>query len=318
MKKLIALVLSLTLLIANADTQQILGAIDNYPSLSPDGKTIIFTSTRSGRRAIWAADADGKMVRMIFDGGADTDPVTPDWSPDGRKIVFAMTPSDATNPDESEIYVMSANGSDIRRLTRVPGDDSHPHWSADGKRIFFNSARQTPDLKKPWSAQWIDIFSMAADGSDIRRHTDCRSVCTYPSLSPDGKYVVYRKVIDGLGLSWDLSPGNRNSEIFVGLVDGSSSINISNNPAYDGWPTWTPDGRWVIYASNREKLANTGQIYAVRPDGSEIRRLTHGQWSRAQPRVDATGKKVYVAEGIEQGDFETYHIASFTFLPSVE
>jgi Tol biopolymer transport system component len=148
---------------------------DAYPHMAPDNRTLAFHSNRSGRQAIWLADAGGGNPRKLFDGGAlGTDPGTPVWSPDGRQIVFAMKPAGA-DENESEIYVMRPDGSGITRLTSSPGDDSHPHWSADGKRIFFNSARATPDLKADWTAQWIDIYSMAADGDDVRRHTDSRS-----------------------------------------------------------------------------------------------------------------------------------------------
>jgi TolB protein len=221
-----------------------------------------------------------------------------------------MRPSGATDDNESEIYAMLPDGSKPRRLTDTPGDDSHPHWSADGKRIFFNSARATPDPKADWGKQWIDIYSMAADGGDVRRHTDCKSVCTYPVPSPDGRFVVHRQITETLGQNWDLTPGARNSEVFVTPLDGSAPVNISNSPAYDGWPMWSPDGRWIIFASNRDKSAYTGQIYAVRPDGKELRRLTHGLWSRVQPSFAPSGGRILVYESIENADFELGHVAS--------
>jgi TolB protein len=283
---------------------------DGYPNLSPDGSKLVFHSNRLGT-AIWIADADGSNARVLYDGrGEGEEPGTPVWSPDGRRIAFAMKPAGAADENESEVYVMDADGRNVRRLTRTPGDDSHPHWSADGRRIFFNSARATPDLKAPWSRQWIDIYSMAADGSDLRRHSDCKSVCTYPVPSPDGRFVVHRRVVDTLGQNWDLSPGARNSEVFVTPLDGSAPVNVSNSPAFDGWPTWSPNGRWVVFASNRDKVAYTGQIYAVRADGKDMRRLTEGLWSRVQPSFGATGNRLYVYESLENADFELGHVAS--------
>ena len=72
---------------------------------------------------------------------------------------------------------------------------------------------------------------------------------------------------------------------------------------------WSPDGRWLVFSSNRDKLASIGQIYAVRPDGSGLRALTSGTISRVQPSFSADGKHLFVFENIETAEFEIGHIA---------
>lgn len=304
------MIVSLLMMAATAaDMTSVTAVRDSYPSLSPDGAQLIFGSNRSGRDIIWIAAADGSNARPFFDGGKlRTRPVSPVWSPDGRSIAFAMRPA-GSGEGEQDIYRMRSDGTMVRRLTDSPGDDAHPHWSSDGRRIFFNSARATPDPKAEWGRQWHDIYSMAPDGTDVRRHTDCRSVCTYPVPSPDGRHIAYRKVTDTPGLSWNLDPGRRNSEVFVDAADGSSSLNVSNDGAFDGWPMWAPDGRWLVFASNRGKLANIGQIFAVRPDGSGLRAVTTGAVSRVQPSFSADGKRIFVYENMESSTFEIGHIA---------
>lgn len=293
-----------------ANVTALTAVTDSYPMLSPDGRALLFHSNRSGRQAIWTANADGSEPRILFDRpDVGSDPGTPVWSPDGKSIAFGMTPAGATLESESEVYVVAADGTGLRRLTNAPGDDSHPHWSADGTRIFFNSARATPDLKAAWGRQWIDIYSMARDGGDVRRHTDCRNVCTYPTPSPDGRFVLHRRVLARPAKDWQQRPAERDSEVYLTPLDGSEPRNLSNSTAYDGWPTWTPDGRWVIFASNRDGTVSTGQLYRVRPDGSGLQRITSEPYSHTQPSVSADGQAAYVYRSTEAGDTEIGQVA---------
>jgi Tol biopolymer transport system component len=280
---------------------------DSYPALSPDGAAIVFQSTRSGRSALYLADADGRNIRLLIDSGDD--PATPAWSPDGGAIAFA-----ATVDGQSDIFVIAADGTGRRRLTDDPGDDSHPHWSADG-RIFFNSPRATPDRTAEWSKQHHDVYSMTPDGSDLRRHTDCRSVCTFPSPSPDGRFLAFRKVIDGPGRQWDQSEARRNSEVFVKDLASGAERNLSRDPAFDGWPVWSPDSRWVAFASNRGGAPLVGQIYAVRPEGGPIVQITDDSWSNVQPSLSPDGKFVYTYRLMESAGGEFGFIARAPFAP---
>lgn len=269
---------------------------DAYPMLSPDGRLIVFQSNRSGEWHIYVIKADATELRQLTTTGAPN--VSPVWSPDGTRIAFA-----SERDGNSEIYVMRADGSDQQRLTNHPGDDAHPHWSPDGSRIIFNSARTTPDLKADWSQQFHEVFSMKLDGSDLRQHTHCRSVCTYPVWSPDGGKIAYRKVTQEPGLRWDLTVAPRNSEVFVSNVDGSDEINVSQSAAYDGWPMWSPDGNAILFSSNRSGPANIGQLYVVNPDGTNLRRLTDGPGSFVQASWSRDGKHIYAFQHWEDEQF---------------
>lgn len=294
--------LALSLVAAAAGPHVLTPIRDAYPSLSPDGKTLLFQSTRSGRWALYTSKADGSEVKFLLDSGDD--PVTASWSPDGAMIAFA-----ATAGGESDIFVMKADGSDRQRLTDDPGDDSHPHWPADG-RIFFNSARTTADRAADWSSQYHEVFSTRADGSDLRQHTQCKSVCTFPSPSPDGKLIAYRKVIAGPAKSWDQSESQRNSEVFVANLDGSNERNLSQHAAFDGWPVWSPDSNCVVFASNRDGAVNNGQVYAVRPDGSGMIALTEDDWSNVQPSLSPDGATLFTYRHLETNDYEFGHVSS--------
>jgi TolB protein len=272
-----------------------------YPTVSPDGKRIVFQSTRLGRRALFMADADGGNLRLFLD--TKSNPVSAVWSPDGRRIAF----SDDVEGDP-EIFIVDVDGRNLRRLTSVKADDSHPAWSHDGQRIFFSSNRHTPDQSAPSGRQWNDTFSIRPDGSDLRQHTNCKAVCTYPAPSPDGKRIAYRRLIASPGLQWGMNVMPLNSEVVVSNLDGSNEINLSNSTAYDGWPAWSPDGRWIAFSSNRAGPANTGQVFLVSPDGGEVRQLTTGRWSNTTPRWSPDSKQIYVYKHLDFVEFEVGNI----------
>jgi Tol biopolymer transport system component len=282
----------------SAQTERLVNTRDMYPGASPDDAQLVFQSNRNGKDQVFVLDMDDGAIRQLTDlpGGAES----PVFSPDGKSIVFAAYVGEGNN----DVFVMNADGSGIRQLTDGPGYDGHPHWSADGGRVVFNSDRTSPDPDASWSERWHEIFSVKTDGSDIRQHTRCKAVCTYGSLSPDGKKVLYRKVIRAAGFNWGLSGIEKNSEIFIADADGGNEVNLSNNAAFDGWPVWSPDGSQVAFASNRSGPANTGQVWLMNPDGSDLRQISFGPWSHAQPAWAFDGRSIYAYQLEETPEYE--------------
>jgi TolB protein len=303
----IILVLVLIAFNLSAQDQQVIikrisGVVDAYPSLSPDGKKVLFQSNRTGVFEIFTMNPDGKELKQLTFDTVDNN--SPSWSPDGRWIVFAS----GRDNDESDIYIMDADGHNETRLTDTPGDDSHPHFSPDGNKIIFNSPRNSPDLKADWSDQWHEIYFMNTDGSYQEKITSFRSVCTFPSISPDGKKICFRMVVKEPGLNWDMSESKRNSEVFVANRDGSGAVNISKNKAFDGWPVWVNNDH-ILFSSNRSGIPYKGQLFIVKTDGMEIREVTPKGEAFIQASVSSDGKHIYSQHNFEQKDYEFGGIA---------
>ena len=144
---------------------------------------------------------------------------------------------------------------------------------------------------------------MNADGSDVKQITNAKTVSTYPSFSPDGKRVCFRRVVDAPGYRWDLTSSPRNSEVFVMNADGTDAINLTKNGAFDGWPMWSPDGKKILFSSNRAGPANIGQLYVINPDGSGLQRITDGPGSFVQPSWSRDGKKIFAHQHWETEEF---------------
>jgi Tol biopolymer transport system component len=137
------------------------------PAWSPDGRTIAFVSDGDGNEEIYAMDADGDnqrnlMTHPLSDGGVGRFALL--WSPNGRTVAFT-TNRDRNRPAPGrkvtyEIYLMNADGSGPRRLTRTPEDEYLIAWSPDGKRLAFQRAPSKP--------RWA-FFLMNADGSGVKK-----------------------------------------------------------------------------------------------------------------------------------------------------
>ncbi len=248
---------------AQTGTDRSLGEVQNrYPAWSPDGSRLAFESDRTGSTQIWRMSADGSsLLQLTRSEGANQTPV---WSPDGSRIAFT-----STRDGDEEIYVMKADGSEQRRLTHHVGIDMHPFWSPDGARIMFNRAWcATPfDYDACVDAGALpgsDIHDMRSDGTDVRRLTRDSLVNSFASLSPDGRRILFRRLLRD-------SSGRVDSEIYTMGVDDGAMTNLSNNLSFEAYPTWSPDGTQILFASNR---AGSFDLYVMDADGTNVARLT--------------------------------------------
>jgi TolB protein len=279
-------------------TVQISGLENTYPAWSPDGARIVFESTRDGPDAdIFVMQADGTVVVQLTRNEAyDGNPV---WTPDGRFIVFA-----SERDGNAEVYRMRADGSDLVNLTRHPGADGHPKVSPDGRLIYFNSNRSSDPATFSRGTMDRDhnheIYTMTLDGGDVRRVTDLPDWDTYPTVSPDGRQLLWRRIAPTGGKS----ESGRNSEVFWMDLETGEQKNLTANQAYDGWPAWSPDGKRIAFASNRANSEfEAFDIYVAEADGSNPVRVTfgdgiEGRGSWTKPSFSADGKRILCTRSV--------------------
>lgn len=240
------------------------GVKNAYPRWSKDGSRILYESNRTGKWRLHVMDANGSHDRALTPGTADDQ--LPDWSPDNAWIAFT-----SNRDGNEEIYVMRENGTGLRNLSNSPARDIHPYWSPDGAWILFNSGRDGGPLQ---------VYEVHPDGTGLHRLAVSEDEETCARVSPRGDRIV---------LLANLKEGH--DDVLLRWRDGSHAMNLTRDAAADGWPTWTPDGKRIVYASQR---SGPFALYSMRPDGSDVRRITSPQvpFFDARPSVSPDGRRI--------------------------
>ena len=221
---------------------------------------IAFVSTRHDERnaEIYLMNPDGKRVRRLtehpqFDA-------TPAWSPDGQKITFI-----SFRDEPGDIYVMNPDGSNPINLTQSPeAKEGAPSWSPDGKQITYKSW----GIFNANGFFQSDIWVMDADGANQRNLTNHIANDWNPAWSPDGMQIVFSSDRDK---AWEFDAWD-NRDVHVMNADGTNIINLTNHPAADTYPAWSPDGRQIAFSSDRN---GNLEIYVMNADGTNPIKLTN-------------------------------------------
>ena len=263
--------------------------------ISPDKKRVIFASTqddpearkkmadeiafrKSGqtRRYAWDYDptydlqefdlATGKYKNLTNTLGYDAEGA---YSPDSKQIVFssnravygrAQTEAEKKQLEQDpsyflDVYVMNADGSNVRQLTNVPGYDGGTFWSPDGKRIIWR--RFSEDGAR------AEVYTMNADGSGQRKITNIGAMSWAPIFHPSGDYIIFSTNVLGFA----------NFELYIVDAEGKREpVRVSEREGFDSLPMFYPDGKRLAWTSNATS-AKISQIFTGDWNDAEARRL---------------------------------------------
>ncbi len=227
------------------------GANNGWPSFSPDGNTIFYSSNIPGSFQIYSMSSGGQSVQQLTFGPDEA--FSPDLSQNGQ-IVYKNGNSQADS-----IWVMNSDGGGARQ---VYGNGWDPVWSADGSQIVFASGEFN-------AAQ---LYIVNANGSGLRQLTHT------PNLRGRSDWSIQNLIAFYAGLPWQ-----RN--LFLIGSDGSNLTQLTNGGNSQG-PAFSPDGEWVVFTGYFDHMndVNGCEIYIIRVDGSDQRRLTDNSYCDWQPR----------------------------------
>jgi len=215
---------------------------------------------------IFSSDLNGKhLQRLTKSKGYDAEG---SYSPDGKWIVFAsnragysekLSPEDQKLFDQDpsymmDIYLMKADGTQVRRLTTAKGYDGGPFFSADGRKITWR--RFSPNGAS------AEIYTMNVDGSEQKQVTHLNAMSWAPFYHPSGDYIVFASSVLGYA----------NFELFIVDSEGlKPPVRVTFNEGFDGLASFSPDGTQLTWSRRNEK--GESQIYLASWDDAQARRL---------------------------------------------
>jgi TolB protein len=207
------------------------------PAWSPDGRTIAFSSRRSGSNNLYLMNADGSGTRPLTSTNADD--LHPTWSPDGTRVAFAR---------DGDIFVVNVDGSSARSVVSTRDEELQPAWSPDGRWIAY--IRRVPDT--PVS----QLRLVRPDGSADRQVTAPTAAAYTPAWSPDSARIVFSSDRDGEVF-----------ELYTIGVDGKGLRSVAATATDVFEPSWSPDGSRIAFAED-------GAIFTVELGGGDVEQLT--------------------------------------------
>ncbi len=245
--------------------------------------------------------ADGTMIPTAPKVGSENaDDYSPAVSPNGRQVVFA-----SYRLKNAELFLLEIKSGQITQLTQTPQINEYmPVFSPSGRQIAFvterkvsNQARLTVQLSGSTPSN-ATISIMDLDGKNRRRITTNRAVERSPTFSPDGQTIIF-EAVEQSSRGKDQEP---DLEIFSISIDGQNKRQLTNNQIDDGSPSFSPDGRKILFVSHFD---NNYDIFVMSVNGTNLQQLTHTTSGDYQPCFSPDGQQiVYVSN--RNNDYELF------------
>ena len=205
-----------------------------FPSLSPDGKSLIYVSRASGNWDIYLQRVGGRNPTNLTKGST-ADDTQPAFSSDGERIVFR------SEREGGGIYLMGATGESARRLSDF---GYNPVWSPDGERVLVATESVIQPSTRPTKSQ---LWTIKVSDGDRRLVTEGDAL--QPSWSPHGDRIAY----------WGRPQGGQ-GDIWTISADGRNAVRVTSEPSMDWNPVWSPDGRYLYFCSDRTGNMNIWRV----------------------------------------------------------
>jgi TolB protein len=215
--------------------------INILPKWSMDGEQIIYTSYLYNNPDLFVLNL-AKNRRSIISKYQGLN-VAGSFSPDGRKVLLTLSRGRYPN-----LYLINTSGEILQKITDGSHIDTSPSFAPNGREVVFISDRPG----------YPQLYIMNVNGGNIRRLTT-RGFCDSPSWSPRGDKIVFT-----------MRQPKGNNDLYVYDLLTAKITKLTNNQQNNENPTWSPDGRFVTFYSNR---SGKGEIYVMAIDGFGIRRL---------------------------------------------
>ena len=214
------------------------GGVEMFPSLSPDGKWVVYTRDElgTGQTDILLRAVGGQTaINLTKDSTADDSQAV--FSPDGERIAFR------SERDGGGLFVMGRTGESVRRLTT---EGFNPSWSPDGASIVYaiESVVTSPDNRAATSRLWV-----ASTATGERRQL-VTADAVQPAWSPHGQRIAY----------WGLPDDSSQRDLWTIAAGGGEPVRVTSDPAIDWSPAWSPDGRHLYFSSNRSGGFNLWRV----------------------------------------------------------